>query len=139
VSHDVPGPGAVVGVYGTLRRHEVNAGLMAEGSTYLGDGWVAGRLFMASPADPWPYPYPGFVAGGTGRVKVELYEVLSAELWRALDALERYDPADPGSPYVRRLTVVDGGAVPEAWVYHHVGAPAEPVRWITTGDWRGRE
>ena len=111
MTHDVPGPGAVVGVYGTLRRHEVNAGLLRGDATYLGDGLVGGRLFVASPADSWPYPYPGFVAGGPGRVKVELYEVLTPELWSALDALERYDPSDPGSPYVRRLTPVVEGSV----------------------------
>ena len=101
------------------------------GSTYIGDGWVAGQLISLG-------RYPGLL-DGDGKVSGEIYrlEDVAASL-EALDDLEDFDPADPDRCiYLRVIRDVHGedGAITSAWVYVYNGdASAAPV--IKSGDWR---
>jgi gamma-glutamylcyclotransferase (GGCT)/AIG2-like uncharacterized protein YtfP len=121
--------------YGTLRRGERNAPLLA-GATYLGTGRIAGRLHEMRSAATRPYGYPSCLSAGEGppAIVVELYGVDPSTL-AAIDVLEAFDPADEaGSEYVRRAVDVDG-PVDRAWVYEYNGPPSEVGAVIPEGDW----
>ncbi|HET7473499.1 MAG TPA: aminotransferase class I/II-fold pyridoxal phosphate-dependent enzyme [Candidatus Limnocylindrales bacterium] len=133
-------------VYGTLRRGETNAGLLA-GARYLGTGWVDGRLHAMPSNDARPYGFPCLVPDPDGnpasRVLVELYGLAPGDLAKT-DALEAFDPADEArSEYVRRATSVRDGPVDRAWVYVYNG-PADAIGeripngdWVADRQWRG--
>ena len=127
-----------IAVYGTLRRGEHNAGLLA-GARFLGTGRVAGRLHEMPANDQRRYGYPCLVdwadPGAVGEVAVELYAIDAAGLADA-DRLEAYDPTDePGSEYVRRAVDVLGGAVDRAWIYVYNGPRDAIGPMIPGGDW----
>jgi gamma-glutamylcyclotransferase (GGCT)/AIG2-like uncharacterized protein YtfP len=121
-------------VYGTLRRGERNAPLLA-GAAYLGEGLVAGRLIeMPSNADR-AYAYPALVAA-PGDVTVEIYRLADRATLARLDALEGFDPRDEaGSEYVRRSVEIRDGPVRRAWIYIYNGAPDGTGGTVIGGDW----
>jgi GntR family transcriptional regulator/MocR family aminotransferase len=127
-----------VAVYGTLRRGEHNARLLA-GVPFLGTGRVDGRLHAMPTTDLRRYGYPCLVdwadPDAISGVAVELYALDAEGLARA-DRLEAYDPADEaGSEYVRRAVDVRDGPVDRAWIYVYNG-PREAVgERISDGDW----
>lgn len=128
-------PELVVAVYGTLRRGGRNERLL-DGATLLGLGSVAGGLHEMVTEGIRPYPYPGFIAGETGRVVVEVVRLADGAQLAQLDALERYDPADEAaSEYVRRWVSVEDGPVEAAWVFVYAGPEQAIGPSIASGDW----
>src|SRR5262245_52880947 len=122
-------------VYGTLRRGEKNASFL-DGADYLGTGVVAGTIHDV-PRTPYrEYPYPALLAEPAGDVIVELYRLPDAAMLARLDELEMFLPDDEaGSQYLRRLVLVRGGPVEEAYVYLYCGPLGELGEPILDGDW----
>ncbi len=138
-------PGAIVAVYGTLRRGERNHGLL-NGAVFLGTAFVHGTLHEVPTAPYRPYAYPALTLGPTGRVTVELYLLAHGGGLETLDALELYDPdRESDSQYLRRTAPVVGHApepgatlVEEAFVYVYNGPPEDLGAPIHSGDWIDR-
>ena len=110
--------------YGTLMRGEPLHRALARGTTFIGEGHVAGRLVGLG-------RYPGLV-DGSGRVRGELYRLDDAELLPAVDRAEGYN-------FDRRraiVTALDGRRV-RAWLYRYTG-PRATATLIASGDWRRR-
>jgi len=98
-----------VAVYGTLKRGYWNNFLL-KGSTFLGEGYTAGRYELFDAGFPFAVPSEaGFP------VKVEVYELPSPAVMRRLDTLEGYPIV-----YDRRVERVKlrGGGEVEAWIYY---------------------
>lgn len=136
----------LLAVYGTLRRGCRNSRLLA-GADLVAEGTVAGTLHeVASPLGDRPYSYPllvlhgdSDVAGGSARVRVEVYRVPDQRMLAELDALEAYDPEDlAASEYVRAVVpLLDAGpgAPDEVQVYVHAGTADGRGPVLHGGDW----
>ena len=130
-------PPPIIAVYGTLRRGEPNAGLLA-GARDLGVGRIVGRLHEMPRTAERAYAYPALVlgAGAVGDVVVEVYELADPAALAVIDALEAFDPDDvAGSEYARRLVDVLDGPVATAWIYEYNGPPEAMGDRIPDGDW----
>jgi gamma-glutamylcyclotransferase (GGCT)/AIG2-like uncharacterized protein YtfP len=129
-------PPIVLAVYGTLRRGECNAPLLAA-ATDLGTARISGLLREIRSSSTRPYGYPALVLDGSDAVVVvELYELADLDSLAAADELECFDPTnDAGSEYVRRPVAVMGGPIEQAWVYVYNGPPGELGDVIEGGDW----
>ena len=100
------------------------------GATFVGEGWVAGRLVSVG-------RYPGLL-DGDGEVSGEIYRLEDVASLEALDDLEEFDPADPErSEYLRIVRDVHGenGATVSAWVYLY-NRDASTAPDVTSGNWR---
>jgi gamma-glutamylcyclotransferase (GGCT)/AIG2-like uncharacterized protein YtfP len=132
------GPAAdrpVVAVYGTLRRGCRNHGLL-DGAEPLGDGHVAGTLWLVETEEHRGYPYPALLLDDQGQVVVECFRIIGASQLASLDRLESFDPDDEaGSEYVRRSVPVAGARVATAQVYVYRGPREHLARPIPNGDW----
>lgn len=111
-------------VYGTLLRGEDNHHFLRSAS-YLGSARTAPRFQLFDVG-----PYPALVDGGAMAVVGELYEV-DVETLAALDDLE-----DHPEVYRRTEISLDDGTVAQAYLL--VGASAEGLAVIASGDWRQR-
>lgn len=100
-----------VGVYGTLKKDEVNHHYLDE-AEYVGTGIVTGKLYETS----W---YPLLDDKGSGNVYVEIYKVDEKTLAQ-LDKLEEIDPNCDGNEYQRILTSVLPVESPRSWLPSHV-------------------
>ncbi|HKZ05260.1 MAG TPA: gamma-glutamylcyclotransferase family protein [Methylomirabilota bacterium] len=108
--------------YGTLMRGLPLHGLLAARARFLGEGIVAARLLDLG-------RYPGAVPDPAGRVRGEVWELASPDVWPALDSAE-------GPQYHRsRTTVVIGKRSLEAFIYWYRG-PLDRGVPIPGGDWR---
>jgi gamma-glutamylcyclotransferase (GGCT)/AIG2-like uncharacterized protein YtfP len=129
------GSTTALAVYGTLRRGEPNAALLA-GARYLGLGRIAGRMREMPRTEERAYAYPSLVLDDAGEVVIEVYDLSDPVMLAAADALEAFDPADvAGSEYVRCLVDVVDGPVATAWVYVYNGPPEAMGETIPDGDW----
>jgi gamma-glutamylcyclotransferase (GGCT)/AIG2-like uncharacterized protein YtfP len=97
-------------------------GVLARGTTMLGEATIAGRLVDLG-------RYPGLI-DGAGRVKGELYRLDDPELLPVLDREEGYN-------FARSIAIVTlaGGRRLRAWVYRYRG-PRERAVPIPHGDYR---
>lgn len=115
-------------VYGTLRPGggALERVGVAEQVRRIGPCVLHGHLYELD----W---YPGFVEG-EGRVAGELLEVPNDAALAALDAFERYSPADPdGSLYLRkRVWLIEPQC--EAWTYIY-NRPVDNAPHVEGGDW----
>lgn len=109
-------------VYGTLRRGEVNAGLLSE-AELLGCHVTLPHYTMYSLG-----AYPGVVARGRTPIAGEVYSVDRRQLTQ-LDRLEDYPRL-----YERRLISSPWG---NAWIYLYRGG-RHGFRVIPSGDWLAR-
>ncbi len=113
-------------VYGTLRLGSTNAYAqkLAGVARHLGVGKIAGRLFQVA-------HYPALLPPQTSDDLVigDLFEGITAELWRELDNYE-------GDEYVREAVdvVLDSGELSAAFVYRYLPRPGH-LKWIRSGDW----
>lgn len=114
-------------VYGTLRPGANNqfAALLADTARHVGGGAVSGRLYRVT-------QYPALVKAQSDneRVKGDLFEGISAELWVLLDEYE-------GKEYAREIVdvLMDDGQTVRACVYSYVVA-SESLERIWSGDWK---
>ena len=114
-------PGALF-TYGTLMRGLPLHRLLVGRARFVGEGTVAARLIDLG-------RYPGALPDPGGRVRGELYEIESSELWSALDSAE-------GPQYHRsRVAVELGRRSVEAFIYWYRG-PLDRGVPIRGGDWR---
>jgi gamma-glutamylcyclotransferase (GGCT)/AIG2-like uncharacterized protein YtfP len=113
-------------VYGTLRRGSNNyyAELLAKTASHLGEGAVSGRLYRVT-------HYPALVKAKADheRVKGDLFEGITAELWALLDDYE----GDAYSREIVDVTMEDGRAL-QSYVYRYA-LFSESLEWIRSGDW----
>lgn len=125
----------LVFVYGTLRRHEANAHLLAGAEKMAEQAWVFGTLYDTG------HGYPALVLAGPEshrRTKVfgELYRVTLQQL-AALDELEGYREGEEDNLYDRVTeTVYTDKGTYDAYVYvfpAHRAAGLQPILW---GDWK---
>jgi gamma-glutamylcyclotransferase (GGCT)/AIG2-like uncharacterized protein YtfP len=122
-------------VYGTLRRSTAPPQLRAlvEGWRWLGEAWVAGRLYDLG-------PYPGAVLDDAGAERIfgELVELPGdPALWRRLDRYEGFDARRPEWSLFRRVRCeVQGCDAPrEAWIYVCGREPAAEHSVVRGGRW----
>lgn len=86
---------------------------LADIAQWVGPGWTQGALYQV-------VDYPGFVPGGAGRVRGDLFVLTDAEAQLAqLDAYEECTSDHPQPhEYARQQCVVETPDGPvEAWVY----------------------
>lgn len=119
-------------VYGTLRRnrHKQKHPFL-NACNYLSDAFMCGELYEID-------GYPGAIAGGTARVKGELYLMQNPE--QTLSALDIYEECAAHFPqpheYIRReldVSLPDGQTV-SAWTYLY-NRPLDGLIRIHGGDY----
>jgi gamma-glutamylcyclotransferase (GGCT)/AIG2-like uncharacterized protein YtfP len=135
MSLEMPESGAgreLVFVYGTLRRRGSNAFRM-KGARFVGQGYVAGKLYTVS----W---YPGLVLERTGSIVTgEVFRVGPEQL-HALDEFEGLAAGEmEGSEYQRLKVecVIESATMDDTvlvWAYEWKGRVDEERR-IPSGDW----
>jgi gamma-glutamylcyclotransferase (GGCT)/AIG2-like uncharacterized protein YtfP len=119
-------------VYGTLKRGELNEGLLRPHAESVEPATARGLLY-----DLGLYPALG---RGEGRVRGELVRLRAADLpavLRLLDRLEGYTPEnEAGSMYVRRVVEVEteAGSPERAYTYLYNRDLSE-VSPIESGEW----
>lgn len=107
----------LVFVYGTLRRGQINHGLL-EHSRFVGAGYIFGTVWAVAAS------WPGFYRDDECAVAGELYRVDEATL-AELDHLEGYVRAGAAQNLYNRIVIavdLDSGGTVDAWVYEY----AEP-------------
>ncbi|HEY8529796.1 MAG TPA: gamma-glutamylcyclotransferase [Paenibacillaceae bacterium] len=116
-------------VYGTLRRHESNHGLMRGAKRISGQAHIFARLWDTGLGYPVAVPHP------EDRVYGELYEV-DADILAELDELEGYTGPEGPNEYDRvTCAVYTEGGRREAYVYVVYEPPEDGVR-LVSGDWK---
>lgn len=116
-------------VYGTLRKGEWNAHLLAEAKCIAEQAWTKGMLFDSG------FGYPVLKASTLSNVYGELYEVTESELEK-LDILEGYRKGHDNNLFERVVqTVHTDQGVHEAYVYIG-GKGADLKEKISNGDWK---
>ncbi|SEP98395.1 gamma-glutamylcyclotransferase family protein [Neolewinella agarilytica] len=96
-------------VYGTLMSNIPSSmsKFLRRRGTLIGKGTVVGTLYDLG-------QYPGFVAGGEGKVKGELYRLEEARAEQTMEMLDAYEsvtgaPEDEYRKIELKVTVGDGG------------------------------
>ncbi|WP_066048192.1 gamma-glutamylcyclotransferase [Robertmurraya korlensis] len=116
-------------VYGTLRRHESNHGLLKKASCLAEQAWVNGELFDTGYGDPT------LELNESGKVYGELY-LVSKDLLPQLDALEDYEEGRETNLYDRTMvTVHTDEGTKRALVYVNVDETSKGEK-IIHGDWK---
>lgn len=125
--------------YGTLKRGQANAHLVAPFIMSVEDATIDGLLYDLG-------EFPALIAG-PGRVRGELVTVRRhwhSKILEVLDRLEGFDEADPGSSmYIRRTVVVDtDGEQTSAYAYfyntdHPALLPVYELQYLEEGHWAG--
>lgn len=120
-------------VYGTLRRGEVNHGLMAGSDVVAMQAWTAGRLVDTG------FGYPGLVLAPDdphARTYGEVYRVSKQRL-PDLDRLEGYRGEGEENLFDRTTVTVMSDAGPiDALVYTFPSERTEGMPKVDHGDWR---
>ncbi len=113
-------------VYGTLRQGSANqyAERLSKTACHIGSGTVSGRLYLVT-----HYPALAPAQSAEERVKGDVFEGITAELWQLLDEYE-------GEQYARELAQVtmDNGQTLEAYVYRYL-LSTKSLKLIRSGDW----
>lgn len=115
--------GLPVAVYGTLKKGYGNNRLL-DGTKFLGKGVTLDNLRMIDGGFPYAFSRP-HIAGNP--LVVEVYDGLTAEHERNLDALEGYP-----SHYTREIVEIEleNGEVVLAWLYVAAHAPPKNAKFI---------
>jgi gamma-glutamylcyclotransferase (GGCT)/AIG2-like uncharacterized protein YtfP len=105
--------------------------VLAQGADRIGAAGFRGRLYRVA-------AYPGAVASQRAEdvVRGELYRLRDPALLPVLDRYEGCDPGNAAAPYARRLapvTLADGAASTNAWIYLYTG-PIDGLERIVSGD-----
>lgn len=119
----------LLAVYGSLRRcGPAHARFLnAPRARFRAADRVSGSLYDLG-------AYPAYLTEPAGPVAVELYEIGSPELLRALDRFEDYTPEAPSRSVYRRALVMPAAAGREAWIYVYL-KPVRAGARIASGDW----
>lgn len=117
-------------VYGTLRKHERNHGLLQDAVCISAQCWTPGKLVDTGSG------YPAMVEDACGMVYGELYEVTGEQL-KELDWLEGYT-GEAGTNHYDRIiqTVHTDRGVYEAYVYMYSKENAAGLKQVSFGDWK---
>lgn len=115
-------------VYGTLRKHERNHGLLSSSGCIASQCWITGRLVDTG------YGFPAVLLDEGGRVYGELYKVSESTL-EQLDRLEGYSGPGKSNHYERaQMEVRTDVSTETAFVYYY--KQNEGYEWIESGDWK---
>lgn len=125
----------LVFVYGTLRRHEANARLLATATRIAEQAWVYGTLYDTGNGYPALVPSPPD-SNRNAKVYGELYRVTTDQLG-LLDELEDYREGREDNLYERIVeTVYTDDGVYEAYTYVFLPERAAGLQPIPWGDWK---
>jgi len=125
----------LVFAYGTLRRHESNARLLADAERVAEQAWVHGTLYDTGCG------YPALVCDSSpGNVPKKVYGELirvTDEQLAALDELEGYQEGSSDNHYERVVGVVHTDREDlEAYLYVYPPERAHGLAPIRSGDWK---
>ncbi|MGZ9583313.1 gamma-glutamylcyclotransferase family protein [Paenibacillus marinisediminis] len=120
----------LVFVYGTLRRDEVNAGLLRDAECISEKAYVRGRLYDTGCG------YPALTLSGHQRVQGEVYRIDAPTLKRLDELEDYYAKGDPRNLYERvSVTVHTEQGDMRVWTYIFLEEQASQLELIGTGDW----